>query len=309
MIGTNRWFDKGLNFWICPNGKAGANGEHSPCDAVIPNLMAEFTLKTEAKQTYSVVDCGASEISHLSFKVNPQIMEALAESRVSAMNSCQSIDLLETRFNEFGSNKLKNQLGVISDGFFQAAMQLAFYRLHKRMTATYETASTRQFLHGRTETIRSCTQEGRVLCENIDNKKIDLRKKQEIFRNYLSSHKEYLINASNGKGVDRHLLGLRSMVKEGEQMPAIFDEVYWKSMWFDLSTSNVSPGEAFDGLGFGPATSSGYGINYSIAPENIRFSVCSRKGKERLYDSFRMRDEIIKAMKDLYKLAALKSKI
>jgi carnitine O-acetyltransferase len=39
------------------------------------------------------------------------------------------------------------------------AIQLAYYRLHGRVTATYETAHTRQFHHGRTETIRVCSKE------------------------------------------------------------------------------------------------------------------------------------------------------
>jgi hypothetical protein len=42
--GRNRWFDKCITFWISPNAMAGGNGEHSPCDAVIPNHMVQYVL-------------------------------------------------------------------------------------------------------------------------------------------------------------------------------------------------------------------------------------------------------------------------
>lgn len=34
------------------------------------------------------------------------------------------------------------------------AMQLAYYRTHGRLTATYESSTTRGYLNGRTETVR-----------------------------------------------------------------------------------------------------------------------------------------------------------
>lgn len=43
--GRNRWFDKCIQFFVTPNGVAGCNGEHSPCDAVIPNQMTTFVLQ------------------------------------------------------------------------------------------------------------------------------------------------------------------------------------------------------------------------------------------------------------------------
>lgn len=48
------------------------------------------------------------------------------------------------------------------DSFVQMAMQLAWYKTRGMFTATYETALTRLFLHGRTETIRSLTADARL---------------------------------------------------------------------------------------------------------------------------------------------------
>ena len=47
------------------------------------------------------------------------------------------------------------------DAYIQMAMQLAWYRTQGSFTATYETALTRMFKNGRTETIRTLTAESR----------------------------------------------------------------------------------------------------------------------------------------------------
>lgn len=45
--GHNRWFDKPFTLIVESNGRAGANGEHSPCDALVPSIMAEYAVVQE----------------------------------------------------------------------------------------------------------------------------------------------------------------------------------------------------------------------------------------------------------------------
>lgn len=40
----NRWFDKPLTLIVEPNSRAGLTGEHSPCDALLPSVVADFAL-------------------------------------------------------------------------------------------------------------------------------------------------------------------------------------------------------------------------------------------------------------------------
>lgn len=47
------------------------------------------------------------------------------------------------------------------DAFIQMAMQLAWYRIYGKFTATYETVLTRMFKHGRSETLRTFSLESR----------------------------------------------------------------------------------------------------------------------------------------------------
>ena len=70
-------------------------------------------------------------------------------------------------YTGFGKDTLKSaRLGP--DSFVQMALQLTFWRDQGRVCSTYETGTTRKFVHGRTETIRSLTNEARDFCRAMD---------------------------------------------------------------------------------------------------------------------------------------------
>lgn len=64
---------------------------------------------------------------------------------------------------------------VSPDAFCQQALQLAWFRDQGYATATYETASTRAMLHGRTDVIRSLSQESREWVKAMDDDKSNVR--------------------------------------------------------------------------------------------------------------------------------------
>ena len=77
------------------------------------------------------------------------------------------------------------------------------------------------------------------------------------------------MEASDGKGVDRHLLGLKKLVQEGEKLPEIFeDPTYgYSSSWY-LSTSQLSS-EYFNGYGWSQVIDDGFGIAYMINEDRL----------------------------------------
>ena len=52
------------------------------------------------------------------------------------------------------------------------AFQLAYFRHYGEPCATYESGSTRAFLHGRTETVRSCSMDSVAFTKAFDDKNI-----------------------------------------------------------------------------------------------------------------------------------------
>jgi len=102
-------------------------------------------------------------------------------------------------------------------------------------------------------------------------------KKFELLKHAIDSHNKYMTDASEGKGVDRHLLGLMMCSLENNESPPPFfsDPSFGVSKHFKLSTSNLSPAPAFIG-GFGPVVDDGYGVCYGLRSTSLWFSVSSR---------------------------------
>jgi hypothetical protein len=130
-----------------------------------------------------------------------------------------------------------------------------------------------------------------------------------LFKKAIETQGNYMKDASFGKGIDRHMLGLRCMIKPGENEKATMftDSAYLNSMNFKLSTSNMSPGTLFYG-GFGPVVSDGYGINYSIGIDSLKLSISNKKSAKTTNGN-KLRDIIEKTLKDMFILFPKRSEI
>lgn len=76
------------------------------------------------------------------------------------------------------------------------AQQFAFYRLHKVPGAHYESASTRRFLHGRTETIRSCSVESIRFAQKMLSNKFNRNDRIIALKDAVLSHKNYTVEVA-----------------------------------------------------------------------------------------------------------------
>ncbi|KAF9183248.1 hypothetical protein BGZ50_004367 [Haplosporangium sp. Z 11] len=298
----NRWFDKSMQFIFESNGRAGINGEHTPADAVIPGRILDELVRNEKHAEPRLPsNIQLASIEPIKFVVNDEIKETIKQAEVNAKKMIDNVDSCLIHFNEYGSNWLKS-VKCSPDAYVQMVLQLAYYRHYGTWTPTYESASTRLFLGGRTETVRSCSVDSVAFVKGFESKHSDTTEKQRLLQKAIQTHLEYMMAASAGKGVDRHLLGLRSMMQtpEEQKQALIFqDPSYIQSMYFRLSSSNMSPGDNFWG-GFGPVVPEGYGINYAIGKENIKFSISSlRSCKET--DSRDFRETILSSLRDMKK--------
>ena len=69
-------------------------------------------------------------------------------------------------------------------------------------------------------------------------------------REAIEAHNVYTKNVLQGKGIDRHLLGLRLLMEKGETSELFEDELFWRSQDWRLSTSGLTPGVRFMGTGY-----------------------------------------------------------
>lgn len=149
-------------------------------------------------------------------------------------------------------------------------------RLHNEPGAHYETAQQRMFVHGRTETIRSCsiesTEFAKAMCSPPGT--VSDQEKVQLLRAAVNAHKNYTVMAMSGEGVDRHLLGLKLIAIENNlPVPDLYkDDAFVRSTHFRISTSQVAANaNAF--MCYAPAVDDGYGICYNPRNDDILLAV------------------------------------
>ena len=156
-------------------------------------------------------------------------------------------------------------------------LQLAYYKMFGVSRPTYESSQTRKFQHGRTETTRSVSAHSIAWLKAMEDPYVSVEQKAELGRKAVAAHVAYLNDAVEGKGVDRHLLGLRMSLLPGEAKPAIFtDPTYsFSSHWY-MSTSQLTS-EYFEGYGWGEVVPDGFGIAYMVKNNSLHFNVAGLK--------------------------------
>jgi carnitine O-acetyltransferase len=303
--GANRWFDKAVELVFLQNGRMGACCEHTPVDALTTGrLLFEALAKEQGgTDTATTTVSGLAPPQTLRWNLSPEVVSQITEARESAKKLASNLRLKFGLQGDFGAKWIKT-LGVSPDAFFQVALQAAYLREHAAPCATYESANLRKFLHGRTETIRSCTPEAAAFARVLDDKHVDPAKKIALFKHAAGVQNALTLAAGNGQGVDRHLLGLRVMMRPDEMDAATLfnDKAYALSSSFVLSTSNTGAGDMFRG-GFAPVIADGYGVNYAVDPKNIKVSISDWVSSHST-DAPRFKDTITQTLKDVYETGA-----
>nr|XP_019961883.1 PREDICTED: carnitine O-acetyltransferase-like isoform X1 [Paralichthys olivaceus] len=273
---ANRWFDKTLQFIIGEDGTCGANYEHAPAEgppivALIDHVV-EYTRKTEVVQP-PMVPLPMPQKLH--FNITPEVKKDIEEAKQSMNTLAEDLDMRVVVFGHFGKNVPKSHK-MSPDAFIQVALQLAYYRVHQRCCATYESASLRMFRLGRTDTIRSASTASAAFVKAFDDPRRQNTQKVDLMEKAVKAHRSYTNMAISGQAIDRHLLGLKMQaVDEKLSIPDVFrDAAYAKALNYELSTSQV-PSKTDCVMCFGPVVPNGYGVCYNPMSDHINFAVSS----------------------------------
>ncbi|KAK2489951.1 hypothetical protein MC885_001579 [Smutsia gigantea] len=279
--GANRWYDKSLQFVVGQDGTCGVVCEHSPFDGIVLVGCAEHLLKHVMKNSKKLVRADSvSELPaprRLRWKCSPEIQGLLASSAEKLQRIVKNLDFTVYKFDNYGKTFIKKQK-CSPDAFIQVALQLAFYRLHRRLVPTYESATIRRFQEGRVDNIRSATPEALSFAKAVTDHKADILDSDKLLllKDAIRAQTEYTVMAITGMAIDNHLLGLRELARDMcKELPEMFtDETYLMSNRFVLSTSQVpTTMEMF--CCYGPVVPNGYGTCYNPQPESILFCISS----------------------------------
>lgn len=310
---ANRFFDKSFTLIVDPLTRAGATGEHSPVDALVPSIVAEYGI-VEGCPTFDEVKAEDERraVQRLDWVADEEVSRACIEAKARADALIADSDNMELWFEDYGTEWIKSSAKLAPDAYIQMVIQLAYYRTSGQFSATYETALTRMFKSGRTETIRSHTAEARewvlAMCANPGERNYvaEPHRLHALLKTAIQKHSSLTRLAATGQGIDRHLLGLRLMLRplNGENVALFEDNLFEKSQQWKLSTSGLSAGHLFNGTGFGATYPDGYGINYLAAPDMIKFGIESKHSCPAT-STEGLRLAIIDALRDVKALCSL----
>ncbi|KAM5459182.1 Carnitine O-acetyltransferase mitochondrial [Microsporum canis] len=284
--GANRWYDKPLNFIVNENGTAGFLGEHSMMDGTPTHRLNDYVnqliFSNSLDYSNPSIRSNLPEPQPINFELNPSVLKDIATATQDFETVINKHELRVQAFQAYGKGLIK-KFKCSPDAYVQMLIQLAYFKMYGKNRPTYESASTRKFKLGRTETTRSVSDDSVAFCKAQADPSVSREELVKLFRTAVAAHSKYTAEASVGKGVDRHLFGLKKLIRDGEDVPSLFkDPTYaYSGSWF-LSTSQLSS-EYFNGYGWSQVIDDGFGIAYMINENSIQFNiVCKKIGAERM---------------------------
>lgn len=189
----------------------------------------------------------------LPFTIPSSVSTAISSAR-SRHSASVSQNLLAHRvYPRYGKETIK-RFKTSPDGWVQMVIQLAWgltMGKDKSPCGTYESAQVRRFKLGRTEVVRTVSSARSVSplplatallpCCVVDltvgwhsaewvrsmldsSPSTSPQEKRRLFQAAVASHGSYMKDASAAMGVDRHILGLKLVLKEGESVPEVFKD-------------------------------------------------------------------------------------
>ncbi|KAI1143183.1 acyltransferase ChoActase/COT/CPT [Hypoxylon sp. FL0543] len=277
--GQNRWYDKPLQFIINDNGTSGFLGEHSMMDGTPTHRLNDYVndviFGNKLDFSDPSVRSNLPEPAAVKFEVTKEVQQEIDRAVRDFNEVIGQHQLAVQAYQAYGKGLIK-KFKFSPDAYVQMIIQLAYYKMYGKNRPTYESAATRRFQQGRTETCRTVSDESVAFCNAMNDPEVDAKNRIELFRKAVAAHIEYISAASDGKGVDRHLFGLKKLLEPGQELPSIYkDPAYsYSSSWY-LSTSQLSS-EYFNGYGWSQVIDAGFGIAYMINENSLNFNIVSK---------------------------------
>ena len=88
----------------------------------------------------------------------------------------------------------------------------------------------------------------------------------ELLRAAVASHTATVRRCKEGRGVDRHLLGLRRLLEPDEPEPALFADPGYTTLARSMLSTSSLRGTGSELVCFGPVVDEGFGLSYAIDP-------------------------------------------
>lgn len=280
--GLNRWFDKSFSLIVTKDGVAGVNFEHSWGDGVavlrfFQDIYAETINKPFVHPDTRPAENSQITVRKLEFKLDDKSKQFIVDATNDYKQWCDTLSIDYILYEGLTKEACK-KFKVSPDCIMQLGFQAAHHLLSGNYVGTYESCSTSAFKHGRTETMRPCTDFSKSFCDKLHSNTASKEELRAIMQECSTNHSQLIKEAAMGQGFDRHMFALKKIAEENNlPVPALYHSHEYnylnKSI---LSTSTLSSPSVMAG-GFGPVIKEGFGIGYSAFADKLGAAVTSYK--------------------------------
>jgi len=304
--GNNRFFDKTIQFIILRDGKVALNYNRKIINGTVANEMIRFIINV--KQTYKFLDSEdfgdkykvlldklldkmldqkipITKIADWPRKLTYTLDDFLKQKIINSYQNLKKISIYHDyfTFKDFGKSLISQNYSINTDSFIQMAIQYAYYKAFEKYPVVLQPVQTRRFFLGKTEAVRSLTQQSINFVKSLVDTRIPIDLKQRLGYLAFKNHYKQVIEASKGQGIDRHFEGLRSVLRPNEELPVFFkDKMYDKSAKCDITTIQFTS----EYIGLCPYFPPYYGsmsITYFIRDNCFDFSITSKSDNCKLF--------------------------
>lgn len=266
----NRWYDKSLQFILNEAGDFGINYEHSGVDGTTLGHLVAYLYQNLCTFETSFNVIKKTPVDEITFTLDDLLKSAIKEAATLSQETYENFAFEVLPFTDFGKEHIKT-LGVSPDSFVQIGIQLAQYKIFQRVFNAYESVMTKQFLGGRTETMRPLTRESLAFVRNPT---------LEHLRAASLTHVERINECKNGQGIDRHLFGLKKMHENLyplKPLPKIFSSPGYTAITTDYFSTSTSSSFGMRYAGYGPSVKDGFAVRYLVYKDKLHFVLSCQK--------------------------------
>ncbi|KAJ8120836.1 hypothetical protein O1611_g10261 [Lasiodiplodia mahajangana] len=258
--GQNRWYDKPLQFIVNDNGTSGFMGEHSMMDGTPTHRLNDYVndviFNNKLDFSNPAVRSNLPDPVAVNFEITPEVQAEIDRATKDFASVIGQHELAVQAYQGYGKGLIK-KFKCSPDAYVQMIIQLAYYKMYGKNRPTYESAATRRFQLGRTETCRTVSDDSVAFCNATADPSVSDEDRIALFpQSYFCTY--------------------RKLLEPGEEVPSIYkDPAYgYSSSWF-LSTSQLSS-EFFNGYGWSQVIDAGFGIAYMINENSLNFNIVSK---------------------------------
>ena len=270
--GINRWFDKGVQFVVLGDGRTGAVAEHSASDGgpgmrlndYVQGFIREFS--GAPQEDVTGLD-GSQHVTALQFPVTSELSDLITTARSRFQQTTSGETIVAASVDSFGERALSSQMRN-ANTCVQLIMNLAAYRMYGELKPNYEPVSLTTFADGRWTSCSMVIDEVLNFCRLASHPQSNQPARLDAFTTALKAHGKNVSTTADGlENTEAHLLALKEMLLEHEEMPQLFaDPVHQKSQRWFLSASSL-PSKHNHYYGFWQVVEDGFGIGHMIRPD------------------------------------------